>query len=135
MDAVYFHAGGSTEATNMLWQLGMDHYDGDAGKVYWRDAERRKTMAYEHTLMTSGENIAAFLPESGWRLKHNEDYQYPITYVEDAAPAGGADAEQVTVRFSNYKTGRFDYDAATGMYKISQIISMLIISPRLGANQ
>ena len=129
MDAVYFHAGGSTEATNMMYRLGMDHYDGDAGKVYWRDAERRKTMAYEHTLMTSGANVAAYVSECGWRTKHKEDYSYPITYVENATPAAGADAAQVTVRFSAYKTGRFDYDAASGKYRISQIISMLGAAP------
>lgn len=119
MDAIYAHAGGSTEAINMIYQLGISDID-SVDSVFWRDAERRKTMAYEHTYMTSGENLANYIASSGMRTKHNDDYSYPITYVEDATPAGGSDATHVEARFSNYKTGVFDYDPASRLYMISQ---------------
>lgn len=119
MDAIYAHAGGSSEALNMIYRLGINEMD-TTPDVFWRDAKRAETMDYEHTLMTSGENLAGYIKEQGWRTQHEEDYEYPITYVEDATPADGTPANHVSVRFSNYKTGTFDYDAMAHKYKIGQ---------------
>ena len=119
MDAIYFHAGGSPEARQMFVNLNMDHVDANTS-VFWRDENRRKTMAIEHTLMTSGEAISAYLEKSSFRRDHKEDYTYPMTYVENATPAGGENAAHVAVHFSRYKTDYFDYDAETGLYMISQ---------------
>ncbi|MBQ0038182.1 MAG: DUF3048 domain-containing protein [Clostridiales bacterium] len=125
MDAFYAHCGGSQEALNMIYNLGIDDLNATEG-VFWRDAERAKTMDYEHTLMTSGENLANYIAGSDWRLQHNADYEYPITYVEDGTPANGTDANHVAVRFSNYKTGTFDYNAKNGKYMIGQYDSEYI---------
>lgn len=38
----------------------------------------------------------------------------------DAPEPDGLAAEHVILRFSNYKTGTFDYDAATGLYRVGQ---------------
>ena len=119
MDAIYAHAGGSSEALNMIYRLGINEMD-TTPDVFWRDAKRAETMDYEHTLMTSGENLAGYIKEQGWRTQHEADYEYPITYVEDATPADGTPANHVSVRFSNYKTGTFDYDASAHKYKIGQ---------------
>ncbi len=135
MDAIYVHAGGSAEALRMLRNLNMDHITEGAGGVYWRDAERRKTMDIEHTLMTSGENIVQYLDSSSFRREHSDDFSYPITYTEDATPAGGEDASHVIVRFSSYKQGYFDYDPASGLYQISQRFSTLgRIDPYIDGN-
>lgn len=40
--------------------------------------------------------------------------------MEDGTPAGGEAAEHIKVRFSGYKTGTFDYDAASGRYLVGQ---------------
>jgi hypothetical protein len=119
MDAIYFHAGGSGAARNMISNYGVPSISKE-GDPYWRDTERRKTMSYEHTLMTSGENIANYLESSSVRRQHEEDYIYPVTYVEVATPEGGQAANHISVRFSNYKTGLFDYDAESGLYMISE---------------
>ena len=119
MDAIYFHCGGSTEADNMMYNLGMDHID-ENYDVYWRDYGRYETRAWEHTLMTSGESIANFLDARNFRRDHYDDYSYPIQYVEDGTPKNGETAEHVYVRFSNYKTGEFDYNADTGLYMINE---------------
>ena len=60
-DALYVHAGGSPEAYQDLKSWKVNNIDGVNGSasqsaVFWRDQERRKTMDYEHTLVTSGEN-------------------------------------------------------------------------------
>ena len=64
-DALYVHAGGSPEAYQDLKSWKVNNIDGVNGSasqsaVFWRDQERRKTMDYEHTLVTSGEKIQSF---------------------------------------------------------------------------
>ena len=120
MDAIYVHASGSTEALQMIRKLKMDDIDERDRACFWRDKERRKTMAWEHTLMTSGEKLTTYFTERNWRMKHKEDFVYPFTYVEDGTPYSDTVAEHVTVRFSSYKTGTFDYDPETGLYMIGQ---------------
>lgn len=119
MDALYFHCGGSGEALRMMRDLGMDHFS-ENYDVYYRDQERYKTRAWEHTLMTSGEAIASFLDNSSYRRDHYDGYSYPIQYVENGTPENGKTAQDVYVTFSDYKTGVFRYDADTGLYMISQ---------------
>jgi len=120
MDAVYFHCGGSDEADNMMYNLNMDHFD-EGIEPYYRDYVRYQTRAWEHTLMTTGEGLSNFMDSKTWlRRDHYEGYDYPIHYVADAAPKDGETANNITVRFSNYKSTYFDYDADTGLYMIRQ---------------
>ncbi len=122
-DALYVHAGGSPEAYKDIPAWGVDNMDGVNGgsdaKIFWRDAERRKTMDYEHTLVTSGEKIQEYV-DSHFRTEHKDGYTYTQAFAADGTPASGAQAKRVTLKFSNYKTGIFDYDAASGKYLLSQ---------------
>lgn len=124
LDALYVHAGGSPEAYQDLRSWKVDNMDGvnggsDAG-IFWRDPERRKTMDYEHTLVTSGEKIEAYLDAGHFRTEHAEGYRYGQSFAEDGTPAAGTDARQVTLNYTSYKTGVFAYDAASGAYLVSQ---------------
>jgi hypothetical protein len=123
-DALLVHAGGSPEAYKDIPAWGVDNMDGVNGgsdaKIFWRDAERRKNAGYEHSMLTSGENIQAYLDEGHFRTEHKTGYTYTQAFAEDGTPAGGDTAEHVSVKFSNYKTGLFDYDADTGLYMVSQ---------------
>lgn len=119
MDAIYAHAGGSAEAANMIYNWGVDEID-ENYTAFWRDQTRAQTMDYEHTLMTSGENLSSYIAAQGFRTQHEEGYVYPITFVTDGTPAGGTTAEHIIVPFSHYKTGTFDYDAASKLYMIGQ---------------
>lgn len=123
-DAIYVHAGGSQEAYSNLRSWQVDHMDGVRGgedaKIFWRDPERKKSNGYEHSLLTSGEKIQEYLSKGKLRLEHNEGWNYLQAFAEDGTPAGGETAEHVKVRFSAYKTGTFDYDAASGKYLVGQ---------------
>lgn len=123
-DALLVHAGGSPAAYSNIPAWGVDNMDGVRGgsdaEIFWRDAERRKTKGLEHSLLTSGENILAYLAEGHYETTHRADYQYPQTFAEDGTPKNGETAEHVAVAFSNYKTGTFDYDAETGRYYAGQ---------------
>ena len=123
-DALYVHAGGSPEAYSDIAAWGVDNMDGVNGgsdaEIFWRDAERRKTMGYEHSMLTSGENILGYLAEDHFRTEHKSNYTYSQKFVEDGTPLNGETAEHVSVKFSQYKTGTFDFDAASGKYLVGQ---------------
>lgn len=123
-DALLVHAGGSPEAYKDIPAWGVNNMDGVNGgsdaKIFWRDAQRRKSAGYEHSLLTSGENVLNYLAGGRYRTTLKDGYTYPQTFAEDATPAGGETARQVKVVFSNYKTGLFDYDEESKTYLISQ---------------
>lgn len=123
-DAIFVHAGGSQEAYSDLRAWGVDHMDGvrgtDDAQIFWRDAERRKDNGYEHSLVTSGEKILEYLAKGKIATEHGGGWQYDQLFTEDGTPAEGEAAEHIQVRFSNYKTGTFDYDAASGKYLAGQ---------------
>lgn len=123
-DALLVHAGGSPEAYADIPAWGVDNMDGVNGgsdaEIFWRDAERRKTAGYEHSLLTSGQNILDYLAKDRFRTEHRDGYTYTQKFAEDGTPANGTTAERVTLKFSNYKTGTFTYDAASGKYMVGQ---------------
>lgn len=123
-DAIYVHAGGSQEAYANLRSWKVDHMDGVRGgedaKIFWRDPDRRKNNGYEHSLVTSGEKILEYLGKAKFPTAHDNGWSSFQAFVEDGTPVGGETAEHVKVGFSAYKTGTFDYDAATGRYLVGQ---------------
>lgn len=123
-DALYVHAGGSPEAYQDLKSWKVDNIDGVNGSqsqsaVFWRDPERRKTMGYEHSLLTSGEAIQSFWDASKYPQTHREGYACSQSFTDEPL-TGGTAAEHVKLYYTSYKTGLFDYDAATGRYLVSQ---------------
>ena len=124
MDAIYLHAGGSPQAYTVIKQWGvpaLDCVNGPyEGTLYWRDAARKKSGGFEHSVLTSSEKILELLPTYGLRMEHKEGYSYPMSFTEDAAPTTGLPADTITVKFSDYKTGIFRYDADTGLYYVEQ---------------
>ncbi len=124
-DALLVHAGGSPEAYKDIPTWGVNNIDGVKGGpgqdvVFWRDAERRKNAGYEHSMLTSGEKVQAYLDKGKYRTEHKDVYSYTQAFAEDGTPVGGQPAENVTVVFTSYKTGTFTYDAASGLYMVGQ---------------
>ncbi|MCI8594499.1 MAG: DUF3048 domain-containing protein [Oscillospiraceae bacterium] len=127
-DALYIHAGGSEDAYAKIKSWGVDAFDcvrggyesrTPGGNMMWRDPERKANMAYEHTVVTTGEAILQYLPEKVEKT-HASGYQYGQTFVDDGTPAGGGSAVTLTVPFSNYKTGVFNYDEESGTYLVQE---------------
>ena len=99
-DAVYIHAGASPEFYETKKNLGLFTVDGVNGRyssasagMFWRDRDRvaGHHYAFEHSLLTSGEAIAAMLEK-----------------------------ENRGVPFSSYKTGVFRYDPENGAYLVEE---------------
>ena len=74
----------------------------------------------EHSVLTSGSKILQLLPTYKMRLEHKDGYTYPMSFTEDATPVDGVSANTITVKYSNYKTGVFRYNAETGLYYVEQ---------------
>lgn len=124
-DAIFIHAGGSEDAYAKIRTWGVTALDGVRGpylgsspgsNLLWRDPERRKRYALEHTVVTTGEAVARFLEASSLRLTTREGLEQPLEFVADGTPAGGVAAEGIEVDFTSYKSGRFTYDPAGGRY-------------------
>ncbi len=126
LDAIYIHAGGSDGAYVAIRDCGVFNIDGVngpyGGTMFWRDAQRRKTAGFEHSLFTSDTRISELLSGklANKRQVHNEGYSLPLTFAADGTPAAGQAANTVSVKFSNNKTGVFTYDAERNAYLVSQ---------------
>ena len=124
-DAIFLHAGGSPQAYDAIEDWGvtaLDCVNGPyEGTLYWRDAERRKSMGLEHSVLTSGQTILELLPTyKRVTLEHRDGYTYPVSFLPQGETAQGTPAQSVEVTFSSYKTGVFTYDSQTGLYRVEE---------------
>ena len=123
-DALLVHAGGSQEAYSDIYSWKVDNMDGVRGgsdaEIFWRDRDRQRNNGYEHSLITSGEKIQAYLDQGRFDTEHRDGWEEALHFAQDGTPAGGERAEHITLRFSAYKTGTFDYEPAAGQYLAGQ---------------
>ncbi len=120
-DAIYCHAGGSEDAYSDLAIRGIDHIDGVRGDplgVYYRDAERMKTMALEHTLMTTGEGLIKTIEYCSFRTELREDYEYPFVFadLDKKSDTGGDESLKIHIPISFFQTVDYEYDAEKEVY-------------------
>ena len=119
-DAIYVHCGGSTYAKAMISSRKTEDVDGLYMGNFYRSKERLKTMAYEHTLMISGEGLAKNIENKGYRT--TSDAAQPIKFSETAAAASGETAKHIEIPFSlalqtkPYALSTLDYDETVGVY-------------------
>ena len=128
LDAIFIHAGGSDDAYSAIKKYGAFNIDGVngpyGGTMFYRDAQRKKTAGYEHSLFTSEERIEALLSGalSKMRQSHKEGYALPLTFAKHGTPAAGQSANTLSVKYSYYKTGLFTYDPEREIYLVSQTV-------------
>ena len=136
-DAIFFHAGGSTDAYLQIRNRGataLDCVNGPyEGTLFWRDATRRANNGLVHSVVTSGEKITEYFPKYNLRLEHNEDYTSALAFVENGTPEGKA-AIGITVRFSGYKTAYFTYVEESKTYLVSQSLNGRSMTPYIDGN-
>ncbi|MBC8537030.1 DUF3048 domain-containing protein [Feifania hominis] len=121
LDAIFLHYGGSPQAYKALKRGDLDAFDGINGDVekslYWRDKDRIKNAAWEHSVMTSGEKITATIEKFKKRAVLEQELKPLYTFRETPAPAGEQRAEFVKIPFSNYIAPSYEYNADTGLYE------------------
>lgn len=120
-DAIFIHAGGSPQAYDEIYSRGVSNIDGVTGnyEIFYRNKDR-VGYAYEHTLFSTDELINEYLPTYSVRREHPEDYKYKMSFSDDGTPENGSGAAVLKVKFSDYKTGVFEYDPLTLLYMVSQ---------------
>lgn len=127
-DALYLHAGGSEDAYTYISSWGVDAFDcvrgpymssTVGGNIFWRDSWRQSNLGYEHSVVTTGEAILTYIPEST-RMEHEDDFTYEQTFYSETESIGGETALEITVPFSSYKTGVFIYDETSETYFVEE---------------
>ncbi len=122
-DAILLHCGGSPEALDTIKSRGMlalDLLKGYEDTLYWRDKDRIKKVGLEHSAFTSGERIETVFAKLSSRINHEPGYRESLRFVADATPKDGDPAENISIKYSSYKTGIFAYNSDTGLYAVSQ---------------
>ena len=123
MDAIYCHWGlDQTIAKETLERTGIDHLDGGQyyGSLYFRDSERERTYAQEHTGYLDGPKLPEVLENQGIRTELLDDYDQPLfnfASEDEKITPQGETAQEVTMNFSGSYYSTFQYDETSGEYK------------------
>lgn len=117
-DAIYIHAGGSTEAYSQLASRNIDHIDGLTSNAFYRDQNRRAMgMAIEHTLVSTGDRLARAIQDKGFRTELDTAYTAPFlfSHTEKVVPTEGV-AQEISTKYSSFQYSAFQYDQASQKY-------------------
>lgn len=124
-DAPLIHCGGSPYALAAQYDGSgntidnWEHIDETYNTSYFYRDEARQDSGYdfEHTLFSNGELLQEALDDMGYNTP--TDKTYGLQFAENVN-LNGEKAEQVVITFKGSKTTSFQYDAATGLYTMSQ---------------
>ena len=117
-DAVLIFCGYSPAAGTML-KTYRDHIDGltDGFDTFWRDAERRKTAGYEHSLYTNDERILKEINRQKMRMTVDTARQSAYSFTDEGfIPENAGAANRVTLTYWSAYKPYFEYDAEQGEY-------------------
>ena len=125
-DAPLVHCGGSGAALAAHYDDGSDTISGwqhidqmHNDSAFFRDMDRYRNQGYawEHTLFTTGEKLAAVMAKKEYNTQSELDFGLRF---DDQVPLTGSTAKQITVTFPGNKTTTMTYDDTTGRYTMSQ---------------
>lgn len=117
-DALFVHAGVDYDFCQPhIKQLGLDSKN-MLENSYYKYAYRIKNgLALEHTLYTTGENIAKMIADHGIRSTVNETHAGNWqNFKETASPLPGGAATKITAAFSGSYISSFQYDPTSDKY-------------------
>lgn len=116
-DAVYIHAGASTEAYSDLRKYSYMHIDADTSVTSY-DKSLWGSTAIEHSLFANGDKAVKKIDDfarQGKRIKLKEGYQTPLFFNEDNTELSGSPATKITIKYITYQP-YYVYDSGTGTY-------------------
>ena len=127
-DAVLIHGGGFGIVLEDADNKGLDHFNVDslyrqadplAKQVAYRDKQYKRYAPND--LFGYGPGIVEYVQSQGVRMTQPEDKQYYMNFVDDATPADGEIADEITIYYGfNTKNTVMKYNRATGKYEYNQ---------------
>lgn len=124
--AVYIHFGGSVPAYEAIASrkdlISIDGIKGSwEGTVFFRDAQRKQEMGYEHSVYTTGEYLQLAMDKLSVQGKDLSQSEHPSAFTfgerwSDNSASEGQSASKVTVTFSDSHKPWFEYDDESGKY-------------------
>ena len=122
-DAIFVHAGHSTQAKEDLKKTGWDHIDGvkDDYSYFRRDKDRLNAgIDSWHTMYITGSKLLEAVKHRGYVTSRGDVVDYGMNFAADGTP-NGKSAKSINIRFSKggKKTDLW-YDADLGKYMAQQ---------------
>lgn len=127
-DAVLIHGGGFDQVLQDARGKGLDHFNVDS--LYRQGDPFAQATAYRdktykryapNNLFGYGPGIMDYLENNNVRLTQPEDKDYGLTFVEDATPEKGVEADEIKITFGQHtKTTTMLYNEQTGKYAYYQ---------------
>lgn len=118
-DAIYIHWGGSPQAYSRMSSI--DDLDGIAleGSIFFRD--KTLNRAYEHTGFVDLEKSKEYSEEKGYTRDTNKDLllNYSAEEIDLSTNEQAKVANDVTLKYSDYHTTSYEYDAENKVYNRS----------------
>ncbi|MBE5960369.1 MAG: DUF3048 domain-containing protein [Lachnospiraceae bacterium] len=119
-DAIFVHFGETTYATKAMKKLGIDHLTGSYGigvNSFYRDP----SIKSPHNAFTSLDGILKAVQNGDIRTEYEKGYESHFSfYEENTVPVSDVDVNKLTLKFSNYTSPYFMYDAENKVYLRSQ---------------
>jgi len=120
-DAIYVHAGGSGQAYDKILTRGINNLDGVnmyLPTTFWRDEWRWANMGYEHSMMTSGEEIVNGIEFKGYRTELDENQVPMFNFYDEETDNNlvGSPAPHVRMQSTSIQTVDFVYNEETREY-------------------
>ena len=121
-DAIFIHAGGSPLAYDNIQGRGINTLDGVnmyVPNMFYRDAERRKTMAMEHTLMTNGKGIVSGIAFKTYRTDLKDTFTNPFNFIEyntERKISTNTLARHVIIPYNSAQFPQYIYQPKTNTY-------------------
>ena len=117
-DAIYVHWGGSNDAYNDIYSLGINNLDGMSyeGKYFFRDKTLNKSL--EHTGFTKMSMINEGISKLGYNTETNKKnlFNYSIDELDFSNKENALIADEVIIPYSSYHTTSYKYDEANKVY-------------------
>ena len=114
-DAMYFHWGGSPQAYSDIKTLKIEHADAD-GSVFWKD--KTLNRGTEHTAFTSTQKMTEYVKKKNIRNTSNQPLllDYSVEEIDLSSLEDNIEADNVSIKFSNYQTATYIYDSLNKVY-------------------